>query len=230
MSADQYIESAKQGLINASDYLKTSNWRAGISAVRTCIGYVDTSGIMHDNNRLEERLWILKMVQQFAYHDQDAGGIREFSNWCELQYNNILCYYPSHVQALQGLGQAWLSKAQYWLSRVYNEDRSDDDDDVADRRRYTPDYVEAKAALIPAVDFFVRAVEAANSQGCLTGDLLAKRAEACMSLGNVSRTRDAQAHFKDALLCLRTASSMPGYCLPSHLARYYRENEHLLRL
>ena len=108
MSADQYIESAKQGLINASDYLKTSNWRAGISAVRTCIGYVDTSGIMHDNNRLEERLWILKMVQQFAYHDQDAGGIREFSNWCELQYNNILCYYPGHVQALQGRAHVYL--------------------------------------------------------------------------------------------------------------------------
>jgi len=71
------------------------------------------------------------------------------------------------------LGQAWLSKSQYWLAQVCHEDRSDDDDDVAERRRYTPNYVEARAALMPAVDFFARAADSASRQNCLTGGLLA---------------------------------------------------------
>lgn len=150
---------------------------------------------MLDYNRLDERLWLLNEVQQFAYHDSDSGGIAEFSSWCEIEYNRILSKNPVDVRALAGecncpqyltmswdggliyhpsaLGQIWLSKSQYWLARVFNEDRSDDDDEEAECRRFTPDYVEARAALIPAVDFFARAAVAASQQTRLTGELLA---------------------------------------------------------
>ncbi|KAF8477009.1 hypothetical protein BDZ91DRAFT_787615 [Kalaharituber pfeilii] len=230
MSAEQYIASAKQGLINARCWLQTSDWRNGLSTVRSCINYVNTSQIMLNDNRLDERLWILNEVQQFAYHDADSGGISELSSWCEVEYNRILSAFPCHVGALTALGKGWLSKSQYWLSRVCNEDRSDDDDDVAERRRYTPNYVEARAALIPAVDFLARAVDAASRQNCLTGELLALRAEACMSLGNVSPMRDAQGHFKTALRSLKAAFQISNYHLPTHLTRYFKENEHLLRM
>lgn len=77
-----------------------------------------------------------------------------------------------------GLGQAWLSKAQYWLAKIYHEEgspasMSDEDDAVAEKRRHTANYVEARAVLMPAVDFFGRSVQSAQVQGCLTGDLLA---------------------------------------------------------
>ena len=58
------------------------------------------------------------------------------------------------------------------MAKVYHEDRSDDDDDVAEYRRYTPNYVEARAALRPAVDFFAQAVDSASRQNGLTGELL----------------------------------------------------------
>jgi hypothetical protein len=44
----------------------------------------------------------------------------------------------------------------------------------ADARAQTEDYVEARRMLIPAVDYFVRAVDAANGEGRLTGELLSE--------------------------------------------------------
>ena len=102
MTSEQYIASAKQGLINARSYLQTSNWRHGISAVKICISYVNAAQLMFNDSRLEERLWILNEVQQFAYHDPDAGGVKDLATWCEIEYNRILNTSPSHVGALRG--------------------------------------------------------------------------------------------------------------------------------
>jgi len=108
----------------------------------------------------------------------------------------------------------------------------------------TADYVEARAILQPAVDFFARAVEIARIKGCLTGKLLekvpfllhptdisihgidlqrpyAQRAEALMSLGNVSPMSVGRVHFRDAVQALQVAVSI-GHSLPRHLQRYAR--------
>jgi len=44
----------------------------------------------------------------------------------------------------------------------------------ADARAHTADYVEARGMLIPAVDYFVRAVELAERDSTLTGELLSE--------------------------------------------------------
>ena len=102
MTSEQYIASAKQGLIDARSYLQSANWTHGTSAVKTCINYINASQMMFNDSRLDERLWILNEVQQFAYHDPDAGGITELATWCEIEYNRILSVNPLHVGALQG--------------------------------------------------------------------------------------------------------------------------------
>lgn len=102
MDPKQYIEAAKQGLISVRSYLESPAWRNGEVTVRNCISYINASQIMLKDNRLEQRLWFLNEVLQFAYHDPDAGGISEFGTWCEIEYNRILSTNPSHVTALQG--------------------------------------------------------------------------------------------------------------------------------
>lgn len=116
MTSEQYIASAKQGLINARSYLQTPNWRNGVSAVRTCISYVDASQIMFNNSRLEERLWILNEVQQFAYHDLDAGGVKDLATWCEVEYNRILSTNPSHIGALRGKFESSLDSIMWGMN------------------------------------------------------------------------------------------------------------------
>lgn len=85
--------------------------------------------------------------------------------------------FPSGAYSYAGLGQAWLSKAQYWLAKIHQEEGSssaggEEDDTVAEKRRHTANYVEARAVLMPAVDFFGRAVQNAQNQHGLTGELL----------------------------------------------------------
>jgi hypothetical protein len=41
-----------------------------------------------------------------------------------------------------------------------------------------------------------------------------------MSLGNVSYSRMNEEYFRQAIYCLRTASDIAGFPLPSHLQRY----------
>ncbi|KAL7272078.1 hypothetical protein RUND412_005129 [Rhizina undulata] len=233
--SEQLISSAKASLSNIRVALSSSptHWTSYTSSMRTCISQADQSRIMYNNHRLEERIWIINEVQSFAYFISDNGGLIEFASWCEREWNRVLGSDPYHVGALKGLGQAWLSKAQYWLAKIHREEGSpstsdEDDDGIAERRRHTADYVEARATLLPAVDFSARAVQSAQNQCCLTGELLALRAEACMSLGNVSPYKSAQQYFRDALLALRAAESITGYRLPSHLLQYLRENEYIL--
>ncbi|KAF8544247.1 hypothetical protein BDD12DRAFT_59963 [Trichophaea hybrida] len=225
---EQYIASAKAGLTNVHKSLKSNptHWRSCTSAVKTSISYVDHSRIMYDPRRIEERVWILNEVQYFAYFDPDSGGVPEVTAWCEREWNRVLTTDPSHVVALTGLGSAWLSKAQYLLARIHREEKAcrDIDDASAERRLHTADYVEARAMLQPAVDFFARAVENARNQGRLTGPLLEKMAEASMSLGNVSSSKAARKYFKEALLALQDATAI-GYLLPRHMQQWLRETE-----
>lgn len=104
----------------------------------------------------------------------------------------------SITDGLAGLGFHWLKKAQPHLAIVHVEDRSsssaasngrptttelpysqaDDDADAlraaneAEDRVQTAHYVEARGLLVPATDFFARAVEVADEEDGVTGELL----------------------------------------------------------
>lgn len=233
---EQLITSAKASLNNIRSTLSNSpsQWEKHADTVRTCVNNIETSQIMLGTNRLDERLWFITEIQNFAYFDADNGSIADLSAWCEREWNRVLSTDGTNIDALRGLGQAWLSKAQYWLSKIHLEEGSssgtEEDDRIQEKRRHTANYVEARAVLIPAVEFFGRAVQNSHIRQCLTGELLALRAEACMSLGNVSTLKNAQLQFKDAVTALKSAEKIPGYTLPSHLSQYLSENEYILRV
>jgi hypothetical protein len=103
-SAEGLIASAKTGLTNVRNSLNQypDNWRNCTDAVRTCITYVEQSRIMTNPNRLEERLWIISEVQNFAYFDADNGYVQDAASWCEREWNKIINNNPHHVGALAG--------------------------------------------------------------------------------------------------------------------------------
>ncbi|KAL6159530.1 hypothetical protein ACJBU6_01968 [Exserohilum turcicum] len=78
-------------------------------------------------------------------------------------------------------------------------------------------YVEARALLLPAIDYLERAVGAAKAQGSLNRALLSLAAEAFMSLGNVTSPRVHTRYFRHAMAHLRSATDLDGYALPVHL-------------
>ncbi|KAI9813062.1 MAG: hypothetical protein M1827_004282 [Pycnora praestabilis] len=153
-------------------------------------------------------------------------------------------------QLENSLGQNWLSLAQPCLARIHRDEGSSsssgsngrnrqysDSDDARDAARATAeatvrlgaaDYVEARGILQPATEYLARAVQAAESQGIVTGQLLVSAAEANMSLGNVSYQNTNEQYFRQALQYLRRASDIPGYTLSQYLQQYLDDYSRLL--
>lgn len=115
-----------------------------------------------------------------------------------LQGLSYTSYWEQAVKtkSIPGLGEAWLLRSQTSLAKIQLEEGSsstgtcsDEDwstsydsfDETADfihatteanARRHTSDYVEARGTLIPATEYFTRAVNLAERQGGLGGHLL----------------------------------------------------------
>lgn len=102
---EQLVVSAKTELSNArvSIYRSPTQWRNFTDTVRACVSNIDTSRIMLGTNRLEERLWFINEVQNYAYFDADSGAITELASWCEREWNRVLNSHPTSVEALKGI-------------------------------------------------------------------------------------------------------------------------------
>ncbi|PUU73379.1 hypothetical protein B9Z19DRAFT_1095110 [Tuber borchii] len=231
MSHQDLFTNSVREIVNVNRALKRNpdSWQNFIGTVHSYVSNIDQSGVMFDNARLEERLQIIDEVQEFAYFDTDNGGIEGLANWCVREWNRIKESYPDHVGAFEGHGRWWLLNAQQFVAKIASSEESDEEDSVADRRRGTENYYQARVAFASAVSLFKQSEENAKKHHCLTGKLLELKAEACISLGNVSPTRDSRPHFEVALDALRAAERLQGYTLPAHLTQYLREHEYVLR-
>jgi len=58
------------------------------------------------------------------------------------------------------------------VAKIAREEESDEEDAVADRRRGTENYYQARVAFASAVSLFKQAEENAKKHHCLTGKLL----------------------------------------------------------
>ncbi|CUS09055.1 unnamed protein product [Tuber aestivum] len=232
MTSQDLFANSVRDIINANRELKKSpdGWQSYIGTIHSCVNNIDISGVMLDNGRLGERLQIIDEVQEFAYFDADNGGIDVLARWCEKEWNRIKESYPEHATAFEGHGRWWLLNAQQYVAKISREEGSDEEDAVADRRRGTEDYYQARVAFSSAVGLFKQSEENAKKHHCLTGKLLELKAEACISLGNVSSTRDSRPHFEAALDALRAAERLQGYRLPTHLTQYVSLVRHIGRL
>ncbi|KAI9878128.1 MAG: hypothetical protein M1830_001811 [Pleopsidium flavum] len=217
--------------------LQTSpdEWESYVGSARSVMASIDVTPFMADPNKIEEQIWIIEGLQKLAFRAQGSGGLSDVADWCLRQWLSLLHNHPENIDALKGLGQAWLSRAQTYLGRIHREDSSsssgfsqphngvvvytssDEERDAAaaaveaDARLHTADYVEARGMLLPAVEYFQRAVRAAELQRVLSGDLLALAAEAHISLGNVSYSTTNERLFHQALEYLRKTTQIPGF-------------------
>lgn len=101
---EELVVSAKATLsrVRASISGNPTQWRNYTNSVRTCVCNIETSRVMLDNNRLDERLWLINEVQNFAYFDADSGATTELASWCEREWNRVLSSHPTSIEALKG--------------------------------------------------------------------------------------------------------------------------------
>ncbi|RMZ77013.1 hypothetical protein DV738_g4555, partial [Chaetothyriales sp. CBS 135597] len=221
---------------------------ARLSTARAIIAVLDSSNFMEWPDRYDDQVFVISELQNLAYHEADGGGDAEIAQWCIRQYLHLLAQsQEERVEVLTGLGHAWLLRAQGTLARIGRNDSSSSgasstrpssstgpvsftsSDDAretarataeADALAGTPDYVEARGMLLPATEYFQRAIVAAERLNRLDGSLLSFAAEAHISLGSVSPSHHNEQYFNQAINYLQTASRIAGFQLSPFLQHY----------
>ncbi|KAL3424789.1 duf786 family protein [Phlyctema vagabunda] len=189
---EEMIQQVKNMLIDLDDVVsnRASEVDAYIPSARSAMAAMDHIRFFRNPQRVAEQVWVIQGLQDFAYYDSDAGSIQDIAEWCQSSWLKVLRNHPENPQVLTGLGSNWLQRAQAALSKIQYDESSEFSNTSSSQRQrlQEPYYVEARGYLQPAVDFYSRAVRAADAEGTISGGLLASAAEAEMSLGNTLAT------------------------------------------
>ncbi|KAI1626058.1 hypothetical protein EDD37DRAFT_329510 [Exophiala viscosa] len=246
--AESQIDGAIRDVRRISDSTSTDlSWEQRILIGRAAIGTFEATGFMRLPNHRDDRIFVVNSLQRLAYHEADGNSVADIAQWCMEQWLSLLQRSSEDLDALRGVGQAWLARSQIALARIHRvegssssgssgrphsmsermsyssaEEARDAERAImeADARAHTADYVEARGMLIPAVDYFVRAVELADRDGGTTGELLSEAAEINMSLGNVEYSQNQEQYFTRAIRYLRRASQIQEFRLSPYLQSY----------
>ncbi|KAI9803972.1 MAG: hypothetical protein M1833_000253 [Piccolia ochrophora] len=221
---ESQIIACRSGVARIYSMLQTtpSRWQDYVPFARSLTTSLDAVDFVSIAGRAEEQVWFIDGIQRLAYSDADSGGVRDLADWCQRKWLGLLQFQPQLVEALKGLGQSWLLRAQNPLAQIHDEESissSSRSPSVSNNnnRVQTANYVEAREFLLPSTEFFKRAVDAAEVQHRVNGALLALAAEAYLSLGNVSTPNEGIEYFGQAVRYLRRARQIPRYPLPPHL-------------
>ncbi|RQM06913.1 hypothetical protein DH86_00000063 [Scytalidium sp. 3C] len=179
----------------ASD--RPQDWEEYLQPARSTMATLDRLRYFRDPQRFDEQIWVIQGFQDYAFHDTESGAIQDIVDWCQGAWLSVLRNHPENVQSLSA--QASVARSE------------------------TPLYVEARGYLHPAVDFFDRAVRAADDRNATTGDLLSSAAEAHINMGIVSGSPADEQYFVSAILYLRRARALPGYHLAPHHEQYLND-------
>ncbi|KIV83209.1 hypothetical protein PV11_05256 [Exophiala sideris] len=245
---ESQIDGAIRDVRRISDNTSTElSWEQRILIGRAAIRTFEATGYMRLPNHRADRIFVVSSLQRLAYHEADGNSVIDIAQWCMEQWLSLLQRSSEDSDALRGAGQAWLARTQTALARIHRTEGSSSSGSSgrphsmservsystaeeardaeraimeADARAHTADYVEARGTLIPAVDYFVRAVELADRDGGLTGELLSEAAETNMSLGNVEYSQNQEQYFTRAIRYLRRASQIQGFRLSPYLQSY----------
>lgn len=80
----------------------SNDWERQINSARSVIRSIDMTTFMYDLERSEEQTWLVAGLQRLAYHEPDAGGVRDIAEWCVTQWLRVLQNHPENVRALTG--------------------------------------------------------------------------------------------------------------------------------
>ncbi|KAF2234470.1 hypothetical protein EV356DRAFT_532782 [Viridothelium virens] len=250
MDEEQRIAAAKSSVSEIYNALSTnpSAWQFSLTTARGAMTAIDATTYMRRGDQHDDQVWLVNGLQKLAYHEPDVGAVNDISEWCLRSWLVILQNHPNSVEVLKGIGQNWLLKAQAPLARIHRQEVSSSSSGASTGRSATfasmeitrsqeeraatqqaaeaearlglPDYVEARAILVPATEYLSRAVENLAGQDTTSGELLSMTAEAYMNLGNVSYARVNEGYFRQAVTYLRRAAAIEGYVLASYLQQY----------
>jgi hypothetical protein len=77
-------------------------WESYLASARSAMAALDHLRFFRDPQRFAEQVWILHGIQDFAFHDADAGSIQDIAEWCQTAWLRVLRNFPENVETLTG--------------------------------------------------------------------------------------------------------------------------------
>lgn len=108
-SSEDTIDQAK-AVVNQLNTVMSSaphQWEMYVPSARSAMSAFDHIRFFRDAQRYNEQVWILHGLQDFAFHDPDAGAIRDVAEWCQAAWLRILRNYPDDVETLTGMAKCF---------------------------------------------------------------------------------------------------------------------------
>lgn len=101
---EDLIEQAKSIVTILYDVVSSHphEWETYLPSARSAMTALDHVHFFRDPERFAEQVWILHGFQEFAFHDADAGSIRDIAEWCQNSWLRILRSYPENEDTLAG--------------------------------------------------------------------------------------------------------------------------------
>jgi hypothetical protein len=90
-------------------------WETYVPSARSAMAAFDHLHFFRDPQRFAEQVWIINGIQDFAFHDPDAGAIRDIARWCQAAWLDVLRNYRDNVETLAGRLRALLC---CWTGRL----------------------------------------------------------------------------------------------------------------
>lgn len=89
-------------LLNEVVSSRPHEWETYLPSARSAVTALDHLRFFRDPQRFAEQVWILHGLQDFAFHDADAGAIQDIAEWCQTAWLRVLRNFPENVETLTG--------------------------------------------------------------------------------------------------------------------------------
>lgn len=98
------LNTAKRLVSNVNDMLSDSpgDWTSYKPTVQSAMDILDQVRFFWNPRRLQEQIWFLQIIQDFAFQDADNGYPEDVAQWCQSNWLRILQDHPDHVEILSG--------------------------------------------------------------------------------------------------------------------------------
>jgi hypothetical protein len=82
---------------------RSEQFERQVALARSIIRSLDQTALLQRATRVDDQVFIISQLQDFAYYDADSGAIRDIAEWCVRQWLRLLQQNPEGVAILQGL-------------------------------------------------------------------------------------------------------------------------------
>lgn len=77
-------------------------WETYLASARSAVAALERLSFFRDPARFAEQVWIIRGLQDYAYHDADSGCISDIADFCQASWLRVLRNNPDNVDILTG--------------------------------------------------------------------------------------------------------------------------------